>query len=40
VQPVSAARLGLLRPVKGAIVALQWSMGMHGFEQAKRVRDA
>jgi len=32
--------LGLLQPVKGAIVALQWSMGMHGFEQAKAKRDA
>jgi uncharacterized protein (DUF983 family) len=32
--------LGLLQPVKGAIVALQWSMGMHGFEHSKSVRDA
>jgi len=32
--------LGLLQPVKGAIVALQWRMGMHGFEDAKRARDA
>jgi uncharacterized protein (DUF983 family) len=30
--------LGLLRPVKGLIVALQWRMGMHGFEDAKRAR--
>jgi uncharacterized protein (DUF983 family) len=30
--------LGLLQPVKGAIVALQWHMGMHGFEEAKRAR--
>jgi len=30
--------LGLLQPVKGAIVALQWSMGMHGFEAAKKAR--
>jgi uncharacterized protein (DUF983 family) len=22
---------GLLQPIKGAIVALQWRMGMHGF---------
>jgi uncharacterized protein (DUF983 family) len=35
-----ALTLGLLQPVKGAIVALQWSMGMHGFEHSKRVRDA
>lgn len=24
----------LLQPVKGAIVALQWRMGMHGFKQS------
>lgn len=24
--------LGLLQPVKGAIVGLQWQLGMHGFE--------
>jgi uncharacterized protein (DUF983 family) len=30
--------IGLLQPVKGAIVALQWHMGMHGFEEAKRAR--
>jgi uncharacterized protein (DUF983 family) len=28
----------LLQPVKGAIVALQWSIGMHGFEAAKAAR--
>ena len=27
--------LGLLQPVKGAIVAMQWFLGMHGFEDAK-----
>jgi len=32
--------LGLLQPVKGAIVALQWRMGMHGFEDAKKGRSA
>lgn len=31
--------LALLQPVKGAIVALQWSIGMHGFEDAKRARE-
>ena len=31
-----ALTIGLLQPVKGAIVALQWSMGMHGFEQARK----
>lgn len=28
--------LGLLQPVKGTIVALQWHLGMHGFETRKR----
>jgi uncharacterized protein (DUF983 family) len=31
--------LGLLQPVKGAIVAIQWAGGMHGFDEAKRRRD-
>ena len=30
--------LALLQPVKGAIVGLQWAVGMHGFEQAKAQR--
>jgi uncharacterized protein (DUF983 family) len=30
--------LGLLQPVKGVIVALQWSMGMGGFEFGKKFR--
>jgi uncharacterized protein (DUF983 family) len=30
--------VGLLQPVKGAIVALQWRMGMHGFEPARKAR--
>jgi uncharacterized protein (DUF983 family) len=30
--------LGLLQPVKGAIVGGQWYSGMHGFEEAKRAR--
>ena len=29
----------LLQPVKGAIVALQWHMGMHGFRAAKEKRE-
>ena len=33
------ASLGLLQPVKGTIVAMQWQMGMHGFEQAKLRRE-
>jgi uncharacterized protein (DUF983 family) len=32
--------IGLLQPTKGAIVALQWHMGMHGFEHAKNVRNS
>ena len=32
--------LALLQPVKGAIVALQWALGMHGFEEAAQKRDA
>jgi len=27
--------VGLLQPVKGAIVAMQWQMGMHGFAHSK-----
>ncbi|MDP2410231.1 MAG: DUF983 domain-containing protein [Pseudolabrys sp.] len=30
--------LGLLQPVKGAVVAVQWFGGMHGFEDAKKAR--
>ncbi len=33
------AALLLLPPVKGAIVALQWHMGMHGFSPAKKNRE-
>jgi uncharacterized protein (DUF983 family) len=35
-----ALALALLQPVKGAVVALQWTLGMHGFAQARRARDA
>jgi len=31
---------GLLRPVKGAVVAMQWQMGLHGFANARREREA
>jgi uncharacterized protein (DUF983 family) len=31
--------VALLQPVKGAIVALQWRMGMHGFEQSRKARE-
>ncbi len=30
--------LALLQPVKGAIVALQWHLGLHGFAEAKNRR--
>jgi uncharacterized protein (DUF983 family) len=30
--------LALLQPVKGVVVALQWFLGMHGFESAKLAR--
>ena len=32
--------LALLQPFKGAVVALQWQAGMHGFAAAKARRDA
>ena len=35
---IAVMALGLLQPVKGAIVALQWVLGMHGFEDAARAR--
>lgn len=31
--------LGLLQPVKGAVVAMQWKMGMHGFAAARAERE-
>ena len=30
--------LALLQPIKGAVVAVQWFLGMHGFEPAKLAR--
>jgi uncharacterized protein (DUF983 family) len=33
-----AMALALLQPVKGAVVAIQWYGGMHGFEAAKKAR--
>lgn len=30
--------IGLLQPVKGMVVALQWHTGMHGFAGAKQAR--
>ncbi|MCK1708804.1 MULTISPECIES: DUF983 domain-containing protein [unclassified Bradyrhizobium] len=34
------ASLALLQPTKGAIVGLQWQLGMHGFEAGKLRRGA
>jgi uncharacterized protein (DUF983 family) len=31
--------LVMLQPVKGAIIALQWRMGMHGFGKSKKTGD-
>lgn len=30
--------LGLLQPIKGAVVAIQWYGRMHGFEESKEAR--
>jgi uncharacterized protein (DUF983 family) len=27
--------LGLIQPVKGAVIAMQWFLGMHGFEDSR-----
>ena len=31
--------VSLLQPVKGAVVALQWHLGMHGFEQSRKMTE-
>jgi len=36
---ILAMSVGLLQPVKGAVVALQWQVGMHGFAAAKQLRE-
>jgi uncharacterized protein (DUF983 family) len=33
-----AMALSLLQPVKGAVVAIQWYGGLHGFSDAKKAR--
>jgi uncharacterized protein (DUF983 family) len=33
-----ALSVALLQPVKGAVVALQWRLGMHGFAAARQAR--
>jgi uncharacterized protein (DUF983 family) len=37
---VVVASLGLIQPVKGALIALQWSRRMHGFDPQGDVHDA
>ncbi len=32
---VTFGALALLQPTKGAVVALQWQLGMHGFEHSE-----
>ncbi len=34
-----ALSLALIQPIKGAVVALQWSAGMHGFAEARAARE-
>jgi uncharacterized protein (DUF983 family) len=31
--------VSLLQPVKGAVVALQWQLGMHGFEESRKMTE-
>ncbi len=31
--------VSLLQPVKGAVVALQWHLGMHGFEESRNMTE-
>jgi len=35
-----AMATGLLQPIKGAIVAAQWHLGLHGFGDARKIRTA
>jgi uncharacterized protein (DUF983 family) len=35
-----ALSIGLLQPIKGAVVAMQWHLGMHGFEYVKKIRNS
>ncbi len=32
--------IGLLQPIKGAVIAMQWHIGMHGFEDAKKLHNS
>ncbi len=35
---IAVSAIALLQPVKGAVVALQWHLGLHDFEPAKQRR--
>jgi uncharacterized protein (DUF983 family) len=35
-----ALSLLLIQPIKGMVIALQWRVGMHGFEESKKLREA
>ena len=37
---IAILTVGLLQPVKGMVVAVQWHAGMHGFSEAKKARVA
>jgi len=37
---IGVMTIGLLQPVKGMVVAVQWHAGMHGFRDAKKARAA
>ena len=38
--PITAVlAIGLLQPCKGAIIAVQWRMGMHGFQREPSAGD-
>jgi uncharacterized protein (DUF983 family) len=36
---IALGALALLQPTKGAVVALQWQLGMHGFADSRERRD-
>ncbi len=36
---IALGALLLLQPTKGVVVALQWHLGMHGFEESKKRRE-
>jgi uncharacterized protein (DUF983 family) len=36
---IAFGALALLQPTKGAVVALQWHLGMHGFAESKERRE-